>query len=537
MTEYTRDDLIAALRDSAILPSGRVQAAADMLESDRDRIAELERRLIKPTIAPGQEFSTEDEELCEIAGKMQAEGVKFEAMFNQNGVWKRADLWAFCDPGHTYRRASEFVELTISHPEGAIMLAENEKLRSRINSLENEIDHLQVKLSTVADLIDDVLYVPSFRPRDENGDLITGKAMYLADGPIMEGSLPALRRWLFEWHQEQANDEYARDDLIAMLQLSGNVWQQVADQMKADGEMAAEFERKLAEAQKPDVCDAESVRRPNARAIQSMRDYIVNGDCIPDEDAQAILNYIEATQTASVDDPSLAHGCVYDGNDIKVFRGLKGESWCIRVSDGSWWTGTRYGSNCIDASLNKQIAKARKLAGLPDADTDSDIDQSAEPTIAPGQEFSTEDEELCEIAGKMQAEGVKFEAMFNQDDVWSRGYRWEFGNSRITYRRAPDPPPSEAAVTSDDLDQPVTPEWLDLRGEFEQQMTGGDCKLWLCGKVMVTWRGNVKWFPDDKRGSVVVYVGDPLQQAFISRNPTRRQLLDLVRVLTEIGGE
>jgi len=61
---------------------------------------------------------------------------------------------------------------------------------------------LENELQTVTDLIDDILYDPSFYPVDEQGKPIHGNLLYMLDHPVQERHMPALRDWFISRQQE-----------------------------------------------------------------------------------------------------------------------------------------------------------------------------------------------------------------------------------------------------------------------------------------------------------------------------------------------
>jgi hypothetical protein len=79
----------------------------------------------------------------------------------------------------------------------------------RIGELERERDTLQAELRHVEELIDDVLYDPSFKPVDESGNRIHGDEFYLTDHPVMDDHVPALRQWFVRRCRQQRAAEAA----------------------------------------------------------------------------------------------------------------------------------------------------------------------------------------------------------------------------------------------------------------------------------------------------------------------------------------
>lgn len=79
-----------------------------------------------------------------------------------------------------------------------------------LDALKAERDRLADKLEEVIDLIDDVLYNPHVKPRDQLGRPITGNAVYLTDLPIMEEHLPSLRQWFVKQLEEREAAEAAK---------------------------------------------------------------------------------------------------------------------------------------------------------------------------------------------------------------------------------------------------------------------------------------------------------------------------------------
>jgi hypothetical protein len=68
---------------------------------------------------------------------------------------------------------------------------ENKRLTQQLAAAEAE-------LSTVVDLIDDVLFDPMFHPHDEYGEEIRGNRKYLVPHKIQEQHMPALRGWFVQ---------------------------------------------------------------------------------------------------------------------------------------------------------------------------------------------------------------------------------------------------------------------------------------------------------------------------------------------------
>jgi hypothetical protein len=73
-----------------------------------------------------------------------------------------------------------------------------EFLRPQIEEQQAEIDRLRPALTEVTDIIDDVLFDPTFHPRDEHGDEIRGNDLYLIPHPVQEHHMPALRMWFVQ---------------------------------------------------------------------------------------------------------------------------------------------------------------------------------------------------------------------------------------------------------------------------------------------------------------------------------------------------
>lgn len=71
-------------------------------------------------------------------------------------------------------------------------------LRAENAELRAEVHRLRLELDRVADLIESVLYDPSWRTDAEKKDMPCDD-LYLMAGPVQESHLPALRRWFVEF--------------------------------------------------------------------------------------------------------------------------------------------------------------------------------------------------------------------------------------------------------------------------------------------------------------------------------------------------
>ena len=78
---------------------------------------------------------------------------------------------------------------------GTRMAEEIDALQSQLEDRKKKCLELEKELAAVTDLIDDVLYDPTWKPVDETGQPIKGNAMYLLEHPVQKDHMPALREW------------------------------------------------------------------------------------------------------------------------------------------------------------------------------------------------------------------------------------------------------------------------------------------------------------------------------------------------------
>ena len=71
-----------------------------------------------------------------------------------------------------------------------------------VTSQDRLIRKLYGELEEVTDLIDDILFDPTFKPVDHDGKRITGNDLYLLDHPVQERHMPALRQWFVSRNPE-----------------------------------------------------------------------------------------------------------------------------------------------------------------------------------------------------------------------------------------------------------------------------------------------------------------------------------------------
>ncbi len=80
------------------------------------------------------------------------------------------------------------------------------RLLERVRELEEE-------LHGVADLVDDVLYDPTFHPINRTtGKEVRGNDLYLQDHPVQDQNMPALRAWFVEFHKKLSTKQETPDD-------------------------------------------------------------------------------------------------------------------------------------------------------------------------------------------------------------------------------------------------------------------------------------------------------------------------------------
>jgi hypothetical protein len=60
------------------------------------------------------------------------------------------------------------------------------------------ICRLRAELDRVADLLDDILFDPAFKPTDADGKRIKGAAFYLLEHPVQQDHVQALREWFVQ---------------------------------------------------------------------------------------------------------------------------------------------------------------------------------------------------------------------------------------------------------------------------------------------------------------------------------------------------
>ena len=71
-------------------------------------------------------------------------------------------------------------------------------LMAALEKQKKMIGELTAELDRVFDMVDDILYDPTFKPRTQTGKPITGDDVYLLEHKVQYEHMPSLRAWFVE---------------------------------------------------------------------------------------------------------------------------------------------------------------------------------------------------------------------------------------------------------------------------------------------------------------------------------------------------